>query len=90
MNSENWVRFTKRTDGLKLIWLEKRLQDRGIPSRRNGESFHAPILEVQGKDLDAAWTILTPVDDIEDDDPRFELDHLGEAHPHDLLTKDPE
>lgn len=66
-----WVRFTKRTDDPKLKWLETTLARAGIQSRRNGESWHAPILEVQEKDLDAAWKILTPIDDVPDDDPKF-------------------
>lgn len=66
-----WVRFTKRTDDPKLAWLERRLRAAGIPSRRNGYSFHAPILEVPKDKLDAAWEILRPVDDVDDDDPMF-------------------
>ena len=67
----NWVMFTKRTDDPKLSWLERALERVGIPSRRNGSSFHAPILEVPEEKLDAAWEILTPVDDVPDDDERF-------------------
>lgn len=66
-----WVRLCKRTNDPKLGWLELQLALLGIKSRRNGESFHAPILEVRKGDLDAAWAILGPVDDIPDDDPRF-------------------
>jgi hypothetical protein len=66
-----WVMFTKRTEDPKLAWLERQLAEAGIPSRRNGTSFHGPILEVHPADLDRAWEILTPVDDLEDDDPRF-------------------
>ena len=71
LNKMDWVMFTKRTDGPKLVWLERVLARVGIPSRRNGHSFHAPILEVPKDKLDAAWEILTPVDDIPDDDERF-------------------
>lgn len=73
MNATIWTRFTKRTDDPKLSWLEKQLDAAGIQHRRNGYSFHAPILEVPASDLDRAWEILTPVDDIEDDDPRFRI-----------------
>lgn len=66
-----WVRFTKRTNDPKLAWLERRLDEKGIKHRRNGRSFHAPILEVHESQHDAAWEILRPVDDIEDDDPRW-------------------
>ena len=67
----SWAQFTKRTDDPKLSWLERQLDERGIPHRRNGWSFHAPILEVLEEHLNAAWELLTPVDDIEDDDPMF-------------------
>jgi hypothetical protein len=66
-----WEQFTKRTNEPKLSWLEGQLTAHGIPHRRNGESFHAPILEVPPDHLPAAWAILTPVDDVPDDDPRF-------------------
>jgi hypothetical protein len=66
-----WERFTKRTEDPKLAWLERQLTAAGIKHRRNGHSFHAPILEVQADKIDEAWEILTPVDDIPDDDPRW-------------------
>lgn len=69
---KNWVVFTRRTDDPKLAWLERRLAEMGILSRRNGESFHAPILEVPEDQLDAARIFLNrKLDDIPDDDPRF-------------------
>ena len=70
-NRNAYVLFTKRTDDPKLAWLERQLAAAGIKSRRNGESWHAPILEVKQKDLQAAWDILAPVDDLLDDDPGF-------------------
>ena len=66
-----WIEFTRRTEDPKLAWLQCRLKLAGIPSRRKGFSFHAPLLEVREQDLDAAWAILTPVDNIRDDAPRF-------------------
>ena len=66
-----YTQFTKRTEDPKLRWLEARLEDAGIDSRRNGESWHAPILEVDESKLDLAWSILAPVDDVPDDDPRY-------------------
>lgn len=69
-----WVTFTRRTEDPKLGWLERQLDDAGIAHRRNGESFHAPILEVPEEQLDAAWQILDPVDYLPDDDPRWEQD----------------
>ncbi len=69
--SGDWTLFTKRTHDPKLAWIERQLEEAGIESRRNGRSFHAPILEVREGDIKAAWEILNPVDDVEDDDPRF-------------------
>lgn len=66
-----WVHFTKCTEDPKLAWLERQLAARGIPSRRHGQSRNAPILEVRQRDFDAAWEVLTPVDDVRDDHPRF-------------------
>jgi len=66
-----WTTFTRRTNDPKLAWLEGQLSEAGIKSQRNGESFHAPILEVPVDSLDKAWDILDPVDDLPDDDPRF-------------------
>lgn len=68
-----WNLFTKRTNDPKLAWLEAQLLAAGIKARRNGESWHAPILEVKERDMTRAWEILSPVDDIPDDDPMFIL-----------------
>lgn len=62
----DWVQFTKRTNDPKLSWLEATLEAAGIRSRRHGESFHAPILQVQEKDFESAWSILEPLDDVPD------------------------
>lgn len=66
-----WVRFTKRTEDPKLACLERQLRHAGIPCRRNGASWHAPILEVPEERLEDAWKILRPVDEIDDDDEMF-------------------
>ena len=67
-----WARFTRRTNDPKLRWLEGRLRGAGIQSRRNGESFHAPILEVEASRIDDAWALLpAEIDDAADDDPMF-------------------
>lgn len=83
MNGNNgqhgeWVCLCKRTDDPKLAWIERTLAQRGIPSRRNGFSFHAPILEVPVTHEEEAWNLmLSPargslrVDDLDDDDPMF-------------------
>jgi len=71
----DWTMFTKRTGDPKLRWLEGELVKAAIPSRRHGSSFHGPILEVRLVDIDRAWEILDPVDDVEDDHPRFS--HVG-------------
>lgn len=64
-----WTMFTKRTNDPKLTALEELLNEQGIPSRRHGESWHAPILQVPEGYLGMAWEILIPIDDIPDDDP---------------------
>jgi hypothetical protein len=66
-----WELFTKRTNDPKLAWLENQLDLAEIPHRRNGESFHAPILEIPAECYEHAWAILTPVDEIPDNDPQF-------------------
>jgi hypothetical protein len=70
---KNWVMFTKRTEDPKLAYLEAMLDRQAIPHRRNGESWHAPILEVPENRLDEAWALLSvkigkrTFDDIPDD-----------------------
>ena len=71
-DTEEWALFTKRTDDPKLRWLELKLREAGVPSRRSGRSWHAPILEVPASRLGAAWGILTPVDEVPDDDSMFQ------------------
>lgn len=70
-----WVTFCRRTDDPKLSAIESMLDARGIAHRRNGHSFHAPILEVPDEHAGAAWDLLgldvdgRTLDDIPDDDP---------------------
>ena len=80
MSEPKWVTLCKRTEDPKLAWIERTLLARGIPSRRNGSSFHAPILEVPEAFEEAAWAFLgepfdgeggQTVDDVDDDDPTF-------------------
>jgi hypothetical protein len=72
-----WVTAYRRTEDPKLAYLERRLAEQGIPSRRNGDSWHAPILEVPAEHEGAAWDLLgeqwgdVQLDDVPDDDPRF-------------------
>ena len=72
-----WTMLCKRTEDPKLAWLEAKLTLARIDHRRNGESWHAPILEVDERRIDDAWAILTPVDDIPDDDPMWTDDPDG-------------
>jgi len=79
-----WVMVCKRTNDPKLAWIERRCKEMGIPTRRNGESFHAPILEVP-EEFESQFDdwLQSPfdggekngrtetIDDIEDDDPTF-------------------
>jgi len=75
----NWTTFTRRTEDPKLAFIESLLTQRGIPHRRNGESWHAPILEVPESHIHLAWGLLSEdvfgdgqtLDDIDDDDPIF-------------------
>lgn len=77
-----WELFTKRTNDPKLRHLEGLLWRQGIPSRRNGCSFHADILEVPASLLDRAGDLLGSdvfgdgevYDEIPDDDPVFTED----------------
>lgn len=74
-----WETLCKRTDDPKLKFIEALLSQRNIPSRRNGRSFHAPILEVPSQHLDAALAIFSEdvfgdgrdFDEIPDDDAIF-------------------
>jgi len=67
----HWAVFTRRTNLPKLGWLMRQLQEAGIPHRLHGLSFHAPILWVRKADEGRAWAILSPVDDMPDDDDSF-------------------
>lgn len=70
-----WATFTKRTNDPKLLWVEAELDKLGIPHRRHGESWHAPILEVPEDLLDEAWTVLVR------EHGTGEIDDLGDNHP---------
>jgi hypothetical protein len=86
-----WVTLCRRTNDPKLRWIEDSLSRMGIPHRRRGESFHAPILEVPEYGLERADAFLqspvggednATVDDIDDDDPRFDAyRHVYESSP---------
>jgi hypothetical protein len=67
-----WVTVCRRTNDPKLAWIERELITLGIASRRHGESFHAPILEIDAAAEDRFWEWFEPYDTIPDDDPRFE------------------
>tara|TARA_Y100000310_G_scaffold341050_1_gene438919 strand:- start:1231 stop:1569 length:339 start_codon:yes stop_codon:yes gene_type:complete len=63
----NWQTLTKRTNDPKLSYVERELNRRGIPHRRKGESFHAPILEVPDHFFELAWDkIICPIDNVPD------------------------
>jgi len=70
-NAKRWVVLCKRTEDPKLGWLEKTLDGHGIPNRRNGFSFHGPVLEVREDFEGKAQRILALVDHMEDDDVIF-------------------
>lgn len=68
---DEWTLLCKRTEDPKLAHIEWLLEDAGIDTRRHGQSFHAPILEVRRAQLDAAWDLLGPIDEVADDDPAY-------------------
>ncbi len=70
-DANKWTQFTKRTNDPKLGWIERCLADVGIPSRRHGASWHAPILQVPAWAEERADTFLRTIDDIEDDHEMF-------------------
>ena len=66
-DESDWETLCRRTEDPKLRFIELVLDRMGIPHRRNGSSFHAPILEVRSGDLDAAdSTLTTTLGDIAD------------------------
>jgi hypothetical protein len=67
-----WVQFTKRTEDPKLSAIERMLTIAGIRHKREGESWHAPILMVEADKLGDASMLLHPIDEIPDDDERWE------------------
>jgi hypothetical protein len=73
-----WVTFTRRTEDPKLRYIEKRLDEMGIPHRRNGASMHAPILQVPQEREADAWALLNQkiggveLDEIPDSHPMFQ------------------
>jgi hypothetical protein len=66
-----WISFTRRTNNPKLQWLRDKCEESGLRVVQNGSSWHAPCTYVHRDDYDAAWAILSPVDSICDDAPRF-------------------
>ena len=72
-----WTTFTRRTNDPKLAYLERLLDRMGIPHRRRGFSWHAPITEVPKNRLEEAWDVLetliggATLDDIPDDHSMF-------------------
>lgn len=75
----NWEVFCKRTGDPKLQYIEGMLDERGIPHRRNGESWHAPILEVPEQHLDVAWRMLS--EKLPGRGRKLTLDEMPDNHP---------
>ena len=67
MTEEEMVILTAVTDDPKLGALEEMLVRKGIPSKREGMSFHIPILKVPKDDLKSAMEILDPIKSVPDD-----------------------
>jgi len=78
-----WVLFTKRTDDPKLAYIERRLDALGIPHRRNGYSFHGPVLEVPEADEERAWEVLSERVDVSRGGRAYtrQLDDIADDHP---------
>jgi hypothetical protein len=68
---KDYILFTKRTNYPKLGYLLKKCKEAGLRVKKSGKSFHAPCSWVHKDDEDAAWAILSPIDNIPDDDGRF-------------------
>jgi hypothetical protein len=74
-----WELLCKRTNYPKLGYIITRLKEQGIKCRLNGESWHAPILEVEATRIIEASAILgqcrlgfrKQLDDVPDDHPKF-------------------
>jgi len=73
-----WTTLCRRTNDPKLTAIEVLLDEIGVAHHRNGESWHAPILEVLESDGEKAWALLgkhdrrwgnKPLDDVRDDAP---------------------
>lgn len=78
-----WTALCRRTEDPKLAYIEGLLDARGIPHRRNGESLHAPILEVPDTPAawGAAWDLLDMALDVADDGKLIKLDDVPDDHP---------
>ena len=66
-----YVLFTKRTNHPKLGYVLRKCKDAGLRVKKSGKSFHAPCSWVHPEDEEAAWAILSPIDNIADGDPMF-------------------
>lgn len=72
-----YTMFTKRTNYPKLGYIIFKLKEKGIACRLFGESWHAPILEVDRSKMGEAWQLLGEkhgryqLDDVRDDHPKF-------------------
>jgi len=69
---QEWKLFTKRTANPKRAWLMRQCKDAGLRVMTHEKRFMGePTTWVHRDDEDAAWDILSPVDDVPDDDARF-------------------
>jgi hypothetical protein len=72
-----YAMLCKRTNYPKLGYVIHKLKEQGIACRLFGESWHAPILEVDRSKLGEAWQVLGEkhgryaLDDVRDDHPKF-------------------
>jgi len=80
----DWVALCRRTEDPKLMYIENWLDELGIQHRRNGFSFHGPILEVPESDHERAYDeiLLAPDEDFGIFDERPDDDSMFEEYAH--------
>ena len=96
-DATEWTTLLRRTNDPKLAWFEAFLDNLGVPHRRAGHSFHAPILQVpeDAEMYSAAWSALSKtLAQIADDETQDRVcivlrDSIGEHWLEDLLESYP-
>ena len=79
-----WESLCRRTNDPKLAFIEAWLDNLGVPHRRNGKSYHAPILEVPAEHLEFCDEQILKAPDLDygifddrpDDDAMFQIERI--------------